>query len=423
MITIKKIVCWSIFDSNGYPTLKGELLLSNEARVTASVPSTFSDGKFEAYELRDHQREKFDGYGVERAVYYVNNLIAPKLVGVSPLKQKEIDYWLIKADNTENKSVLGANTILLISTLVFKAGALINNLPLFQYTKYLYEKYFQTKIEIVNLPRPIFNLIDGGRHGISVDFQEFYVFFPTTNSLEEIFLQLFKLRNQLVEALKKRGVSLSYGNFGGFAPNFSKNIDPIEILIESAGYANFINGLNIYLGIDFAANNFYHGENYFLHDQSAFLNKQKYYQYVAHLTKNYHLLFVEDIFSNDDKQNWIKYFSEFSKEIYIAGDDLVGGNKKRLEEVIKNKMVNAINLKPTQVGTITETLEIINQAKKNNLQIIIGARNGETDDTSIVDISVGIQADFVKFGALNRGERIVKYNRLLEIEKEIHNLT
>jgi enolase len=419
MITIKKISAWTIFDSNGNPTLKGELDLSNDTKVSVCVPSTFSDGKYEAFELRDNQDKKFNGKGVQRACYYINHIIAPKLVGVSPLKQKEIDYWLLEADNSENKTVLGGNTTLLISTLILKAGAAVNNLPLYRYINDLYQSYFNEKIEITSLPRPIFNLIDGGRHGLSVDFQEYYVFFPTANKLMDLYQQIFDFKNQLIEGLKKRGVTLSFGSFGGFAPNFSKNIDPLEILVETANYKTLINGVNYYLGVDFSANNFYEHENYYLHDQPTVLSPNKYYQYIAKITKDYHLLFVEDIFSSPDITNWQNYYKAFSNEIYISGDELIGGSKKRLQKSIKDRLINSVNLKPSQVGTMTETLEIANLIKKAKLNLIIGTRNGETADTTDVDLSVALQANFVKFGALNRGERVNKYNRLLEIEKEI----
>jgi enolase len=419
MITIKKISAWTIFDSNGNPTLKGTLELSNDTKVSACVPSTFSDGKYEAFELRDNQNQKFNGKGVEKSCYYINHLISQKLTGVSPLKQKEIDYWLLEADNTENKGILGGNTTLLISTLILKAGAKINNLPLYRYINYRYQNYFNDKIEITSLPRPIFNLIDGGRHGLSVDFQEYYVFFPVANQLMDLYQQIFDFKNQLIEGLKKRSVSLSFGNFGGFAPNFRKNIDPLEILVETASYKNLINGVNYYLGVDFSANNFYHNDNYYLHDQPTMLSPNKYYEFIVKITKDYHLLFVEDIFSNTDINSWQNYYKGFSNEIYISGDDLVGGAKKRFEMAIKDKLINSVNLKPSQVGTITETLEIANLIKKSKSNLIIGTRNGETNDETIVDLSVALQANFVKFGALNRGERVNKYNRLLEIEKEI----
>jgi enolase len=419
MIGIKKISAWSIFDSNGNPTLKGQLELSNGLNVTASVPSTFSDGTIEVFELRDQDKEKFNGLGVEKACFYINNLIGPKLVNVSPLKQKEIDYWLLKADTTENKSTVGGNTTLLISTLIAKAGASINNLPLYLYINSLYEQFFHEKIKIDSIPRPIFNLIDGGRHGLSVDFQEYYIFFPSTSRLTEVFNTIFNFRNQLIESLKKKNVSLSFGNFGGFAPNFSKNIDPIEIIIEAASNINFINGVNYYLGIDFSANNFYRNKNYYLKDQPNFLSERKYFELILNIIKNYHILLVEDIFANADLNNWHDFFKNFTNEIYITGDDLIGGSKNRLQKAIKDKLINSINIKPSQIGTITETLEVINLAKKNNINLIIGSRNGETNDDMIVDLGVGIQANFVKFGALNRGERVEKYNRLWEIEKKI----
>jgi enolase len=173
------------------------------------------------------------------------------------------------------------------------------------------------------------------------------------------------------------------------------------------------------LGVDFSANNFYEHENYYLHDQPTVLSPNKYYQYIAKITKDYHLLFVEDIFSSPDITNWQNYYKAFSNEIYISGDELIGGSKKRLQKSIKDRLINSVNLKPSQVGTMTETLEIANLIKKAKLNLIIGTRNGETADTTDVDLSVALQANFVKFGALNRGERVNKYNRLLEIEKEI----
>jgi enolase len=234
-----------------------------------------------------------------------------------------------------------------------------------------------------------------------------------------VFNTIFNFRNQLIESLKKKNVSLSFGNFGGFAPNFSKNIDPIEIIIEAASNINFINGVNYYLGIDFSANNFYRNKNYYLKDQPNFLSERKYFELILNIIKNYHILLVEDIFANADLNNWHDFFKNFTNEIYITGDDLIGGSKNRLQKAIKDKLINSINIKPSQIGTITETLEVINLAKKNNINLIIGSRNGETNDDMIVDLGVGIQANFVKFGALNRGERVEKYNRLWEIEKKI----
>lgn len=419
MTTINQILAWQIFDSSGHPTLAGSLDLSDGKTVCASIPSTFSKGDRFAFELRDGDKNKFDGLEVKKAVYYINNLIGPKLKGVSPQKQKEIDYWLIKADRTPNKSTLGGNTLLLVSTLVAKAAALSLNLPLYIYLNNLYEQLFKEKIELKNIPRPVFNIIDGGKHAKTVDFQEYYVLFPQNHSLYEAINQFFYLRKEVKLALSRRSVGMSVGGFGGYAPNFSSNLDAYEIIKEALLNLNKIVGLDIFLGTDFSADNFYQNGTYQLMDVTNSLSKEKYYQFILKIIQTYNLIYIEDPFAENDLQNWKKISQEKNKEIYINSDYYTARGKKLLIELIKNNLANGVNIKPSYYGTITETLEIINLAKKNNLTITIGSKSGDTEDDFIADLSVAIQADFVKFGSLNRSERVVKYNRLLKINQEM----
>ena len=420
MILIKNIYAWQILDSIGFPTLAGCLELTNGQSVFASIPSTYSQGKRFAYELRDKNEEEFAGFGVKRAVYYINSLIAPKLKGANPQKQKEIDYWLIKADNTPKKSVLGGNTLLLISTLIAKAGASSLGVPLFIYLNKLYNNFFKEDLNLTTLPRPILNIFDGGRHAYTVDFQEYYVFFPKDDSLLKTFNQFFYFKKKVEENLLARNIGSSSGNFGGFAPSFNTNLDAYEIIKEVLFMLNKINGVDIFLGTDFSADNFYQNDNYNLKDVSSF-SKIKYYDYIKKIIDTYQLIYIEDSFSSVDFDNWKKIYQEKNQEIYIASDFYTASGKKNLLELIKNKLANTVNVKPSYFGTLSETFEIINLVKKNNLNLTIGSKSGDTDDSFVADLSVAVQANFVKFGSLNRGERVVKYNRLLKIEQELKN--
>lgn len=420
MITIKKISARQIFDSNGFPTLAGNLELSNGLTVSASIPSTFSDGQKGALDLRDNNHELFGGYSVNKSVYYINNLISPKLLNVDPRKQKEIDYWLINADKTENKLILGGNTILLISVLVAKAGAVVNQLPLYQYLNHLYTIINKaTEIDKVNLPRPIFNLFDGGKHARTVEFQEYYIYFPPNASYLQIFQQFFVIRERVKEELISRDIDISVGTVGGFAPNFSSNVDIFEILVQVINRLNLVNSVDVFLGVDFLADNFFKNEGYQLREFPNNLPKEKYYQYLIKILTDYKIIFVEDPFSEFDKDSWKKLYQKMNDQLYIVADKILFANKNILKKYFKDIFFNSVVVKPSYLGTITETMELIDIIKKNKLTLVIGSNSGEVNDDFIADFSVAVQADFVKFGALNRGERVAKYNRLLKIEDEV----
>lgn len=423
MANIKKIYAYEIIDSRGHPTLEGKLLLDNGKEVTTSVPAGTSIGKFEASELRDADPKRFDGRGVSKAVSYVNDLIAPKLVGVSPLKQQDVDYWMIKADGTPDKSRLGSNTMLVVSQLFAKAAALDNGIPLFRYLNALYQSQFKTQIKIEKIPSPIFNIINGGKHANNnLDFQEFQVIPSSSLTFAKAYQTGIELFHELRRVLKYRNANISVGEEGGFSPNFSTNLDAIEVLNETIVQKNLKVGVDIFFGLDIAASYFYKDSRYMIKDKSHPLKRDEYLDFLSHLLNSYSVLVLEDPLADEDWDGWETLYTKISDKIYLVGDDLLNTNKSRLERAIKEHACSTILIKPNQTGTLSETLELINIARNNNFNYIVSNRSGETNDDFVADLAVAIQADFVKFGAPSRGERVAKYNRLWQIERqELHS--
>ena len=419
MAKIKKIYAYEIIDSRGYPTIEGKLILDNGISVTTSIPSGTSKGKSEAMELRDNDKTRLEGMGVTKAVSYINELLAPKLVGVSPLKQEEIDIWLVKADGTKNKSKLGGNTILTISQLIVKASAADLNVNLFKYINSLYQSLFNSQILIERLPNPIFNIINGGKHANNnLEFQEFQIIPSSSYSFTDAYKIGIEVYHELQKVLKYRNANISVGEEGGFAPDFPTNLDAIEIINETIAQKNLKIGLDVFLGLDIAASHFFVDGKYHIKDKSHPLKVDEYMDFILKLTTNYSILVLEDPLDEDDWPNWIKFNQKIPKNIYLVGDDLLTTNKERLEKAIREKACTTVLVKPNQIGTITETLQVIDLARKNNFNYIVSHRSGETNDSFITDFAVAVQADFVKFGAPARGERLAKYNRLWQIERE-----
>ncbi|MDH7476577.1 MAG: phosphopyruvate hydratase [Microgenomates group bacterium] len=416
---IKAIKAYEIIDSRSYPTLEGSLTLDNGIEVFTSIPAGTSIGKSEAVELRDKDQTRLEGMGVSTAVSYVNDLIAPKLIGVSPLKQKEVDYWLIQADGTKNKSNLGSNTTLLISQLFIKAAAADLGVPLFKYINSYYNSLLLTDLKIKKIPTPIFNLINGGKHANNnLEFQEFQLIPSSSFSFSKSYILAIEIFHELKRVLKYRNANISVGEEGGFTPNFTTNIDALEVLYETLVQKELNPGVDAFFGIDFAASNFYKNERYTIKDKPHPLKADEYINFLHNLIKSYPFLILEDPLSEEDWGNWIKFNAQLSPNIYLVGDDLLTTNKERLLKAVKNKACSAILIKPNQIGTITETIEVIDTARRNNFSFIVSHRSGETNDSFIADFSVGVQADFVKFGAPSRGERVAKYNRLWQIERD-----
>jgi len=419
MKPIKKIFAYEILDSRGYPTIEARLELENCQNIITSIPSGTSLSKYEASELRDNVAERFNGMGVTQSIYYINELIGPKLIGVSPSKQLEIDNWLIKADGTKNKSKLGANTILAISQLVAKAGAIESETPLFRYLNMLFEKISKIKTPIEKISTPIFSVINGGKHANNnLDFQEFEVIPSSSLSFSDSLQQISEIFYELKKVLIFRHANISVGEEGGFTPNFASNLDGLEILTETISRKKLKPGIDVFLGIDIAASHFYQNGRYQLREKAQAMRLNDYLNFIEKIANNYSLLMLEDPLSEDDWDGWKNLYQKIKKEIYLVGDDFLGSNKERLLRAIKEKVCSSIVIKPNQVGTITETLEVADLAKKNEFSIIVSHRSSETNDDFIADLSVALQADFVKFGAPSRGERVAKYNRLWQIERQ-----
>ena len=419
MAKIKQIKAYEIIDSRGYPTVEGRLTLDNGIQVVTAIPAGTSIGKYEAVELRDSTQKRMDGMGVTTSVSYINELIAPKLIGVSPLKQKEVDYWLIKADQTKNKSHLGANTILTVSQLMTKAGAADQGLPLFKYINQLYKTLFKSEIKIEKIPTPIFNIINGGKHANNnLDFQEFQIIPSSSLSFSNAYQMAVEVFHELRRVLEYRNANISVGEEGGFTPNFSTNVDALEVIYETVVQKNLKAGVDVFFGMDLAASHFYKDDRYVVKDKPHPLKRDEYIEFIIKLTKSYAILVLEDPLNEDAWEDWKKLSAAISQEIYLVGDDLLATNKERLLNAVKEKACGTILIKPNQIGTITETMEVIDTARKNNFSYVISHRSGETNDSFIADFSVGVQSEFVKFGAPSRGERVAKYNRLWQIERE-----
>lgn len=419
MSKIKSIHAYEIIDSRSYPTIEATLTLDTGQEVTTSIPAGTSIGKYEAVELRDNQPDRFEGMGVSLAVSYINDLLAPKLSGVSPLKQQEIDAWLIEADGTSNKNKLGANSVLTISQLIAKAGAVVSEVPLYKYINQLLERVSGLKIPMSRIPPPIFDIINGGKHANNnLDFQEFEIIPSSSFSFSRAYEVGIELFHELKRVLEYRNASVSVGEEGGFSPNFSTNMDAIEVINETVQQKKLQLGVDIFLGLDIAANHFYKEDKYYIKDKPHPLKTTEYISFILSLFKKYSILYIEDPIHEDDWDGWKKLNSLIDPSVYLVGDDLLGTNKDRLAKSIHEKACSAVLLKLNQIGTITETLEVVDMAKKNNFCYIMSNRSGETNDTFISDFAVGIQAEFVKFGAPSRGERVGKYNRLWQIERD-----
>src|SRR3989344_1164004 len=418
MVSIKNITAIEILDSRGNPTVETTVTLSNDMSAVASVPSGASVGKYEAVELRDEDANRYGGMGVTKAVDNVNRVIAPKLKGLDIVKQGLIDSTMQDLDGSNNKSVLGANAILSVSEAVCKAAAKTVNLPLYSYIAELIKGSLPGAIE--KMPTPTFNIINGGKHGAgNLEIQEFHVI-PATIKPYHVALQIGEeIYQKLKAVLISRNAIHSVGDEGGFAPNLYTNTDALEAIMEAIKMTKYKFGFEIFLGLDVAANHLIKENYYHIKDRPTALNSDEFIDYLMDVHKEYHLLMLEDPLADDDWKGWSKITDKLGREVIMVGDDLLATNYERLKKAINDKACSAILVKPNQIGTISETLAVITLAQKNDFKTIVSHRSCETNDSFIADLAVGVVADYVKFGAPARGERIAKYNRLLEIEREL----
>ncbi|MFH2085518.1 MAG: phosphopyruvate hydratase [bacterium] len=412
MPKITRIVAREILDSRATPTIEVSVLTDSGVYGTASIPSGASTGKNEDVELRDGDMARYHGKGVLKAIENVHTILGPKLLGIEVSAQEKIDQLMIELDGTDNESKLGANAILGISIACLKAAAAAAKTPLFHYIGSRYRPGVNLQI-----PGPMFNLINGGKHGAgNLDFQEFHVIPSTKLSFTDALRLGVETWNNLRIELIHRNAIHSVGDEGGFAPNLFTNADALELMSLVIKNSNYRLGQDLYLGLDVAADEFYKDGKYNIKDSPKPLERDGLIELYKTLTHDYGLLGIEDGLEQEDWAGWTKLTQSLPSGVMIIGDDLVTTNAKRLQKAIDNKSCNAVIVKPNQIGTVTETIELMNLAEKNNITQIASHRSGETNDTFIADFAVGMGAHYAKFGAPDRGERVAKYNRLLEIE-------
>lgn len=417
MLKIKNIFSREILDSRGNPTLETQVTLDNGLTAKASVPSGASTGAHEALELRDGDEKRYGGLGVLEAVKNVEKKIAPKLKGFEITKQGEIDKLMVKLDGTDNKSKLGANAILSVSLACARAAAMAKGKELYQYLAETYD------YKIKNLPIPCFNIFNGGKHAdTNLDFQEFMIIPVAPKiSFAERARMGSEVFHQLGAILKKAGFDTDVGNEGGYAPDIVSSIQAIELIAAAIIKSGYKLEDEICLGIDVGSSQLYNketGKYIFKLDQASFTSNTLTGLYYDWLRK-YPIIYLEDGIAEDDWQGWQQMGKEIGSKVMLVGDDLFVTNINRLRQGLKEHLANSILIKPNQVGTLTETVECVKLAQKHGYKIIVSHRSGETCDDFIADLAVAVGADYIKAGSLSRGERLAKYNRLMEIERQI----
>ena len=408
---ITEVYAREILDSRGNPTVEVEVCLEDGAVGRAAVPSGASTGVHEAVELRDGDAERYMGKGVTKAVDNVNDIIAEAIIGLEATRQTEIDELLIRLDGTPNKGRLGANAILGVSMAVAKAAASSVGLPLYLYLGGVAAK---------ELPVPMMNILNGGQHADNnVDIQEFMIMPVGAKSFSECLRMNTEIYHNLKALLKSKGLSTALGDEGGFAPNLKCNSEAIDVILEAVEKAGYKPGKDIMIALDVASSEFYEDGKYNLAGEGLVKTSDEMVDYLADLCAKYPIISIEDGMAEDDWEGWKKLTKKLGKKVQLVGDDLFVTNEERLVEGIKKGVGNAILIKVNQIGTLTETFNAIETAKRAGYTCIISHRSGETEDTTLADIAVAVNAGQIKTGAPARTDRVAKYNQLLRIEEDL----
>jgi len=417
MSKIKEIKSREILDSRGNPTVETKIILENGLSAKASVPSGASTGVHEAYELRDEDEKRYNGKGVLKAVQNVNTKINKLLIGTEISKQEFIDNEMIRLDGTKNKKKLGANAILSVSLASARLAALDAQVELYEYIHKTYK--FKGKFK---MPTPSFNIFNGGKHAdTNLDFQEFMILPIRNIEFKEKVRMGAEIFHELGHVLRSAGFDTDVGNEGGYAPDISSSIQAVELIMAAIINAGYEPGRDIGIGTDVGSSELYNqktGTYIFKLDQAQFKSDTLIGLYNEWFRK-FPIIAIEDGLDQDDWSGWRELNKELGDHMLLIGDDLFVTNIERLRKGLKEKAANAILIKPNQVGSLSETMECIKLAQKHNLKTMASHRSGETTDTFIADIAVGAHLDFIKSGSLSRGERLVKYNRLMEIEDNL----
>lgn len=406
---IKNVIGREILDSRGNPTVEVEVILENGTIGRSSVPSGASTGEREALELRDGEK-RYNGKGVMKAVNNINGPLKDVVVGMDVYNQKEIDYAMIEADGTKNKSKYGANAILGVSMACLRAASNSKNMWLYEYMG-----------DGVKLPVAMMNIINGGAHADnSLDFQE-YMIIPQRDNMRDRIQVGAEVFHSLKQVLKEKGYSTGVGDEGGYAPNLNSNSEGFDLITEAVERAGYIPGVDVCYAIDVAASEFYYNGKYNLRGEGKVLTNDELIDYYKELVTKFPIISIEDPVDENDWEGFSKVTKALGDKVQLVGDDLFVTNKEYLQKGIDCGAGNAILLKVNQIGTITETLETIELAHQNGYKTIISHRSGETEDTTIADLAVGLDIGQIKTGSMSRTDRICKYNQLLRIEDRINN--
>lgn len=414
MVAIKNIRAIEILDSRGNPTVEVRVELDGGCSGTAAVPSGASTGKHESVELRDADSSRFNGLGVLKAVSNANGEIARSLEGMSALDQASIDRKMIELDGTGNKSRLGANAILGVSLAVARAAANYLFLPLYQYLG---------GITANTLPVPMMNILNGGKHAAdSTDFQEFMIVPAGAHSFSHALQMGSEIYHSLKTTLREKALNTNIGDEGGFAPSLRTNREAVELVLSAIEKAGYKPGKDCFIALDLASSEFYHDGRYVLAKEGVFLSSEEMIDYCTDLVSRYPIISIEDGLAEDDWDGWQLMNKKLGKRVQLVGDDLYVTSVERLSKGIAIKASNSILVKVNQVGTLSETISAAQMAQRAHWTAIVSHRSGETEDTTIADLAVGLSSGLIKAGAPCRSERTAKYNRLLEIENELgHN--
>jgi enolase len=411
MSSVVDVIAREILDSRGNPTVECDVLLESGVMGRAAVPSGASTGSREAIELRDGDAARYQGLGVNRAVENVNTEIAEAIVGLDAQEQAFIDQTLIDLDGTENKSRLGANAILAVSMAVAKAAAEESGLPLY--------RYFGGSGPM-QMPVPMMNIINGGKHANNkLDFQEFMILPVGQNSFREALRCGAEVFHALKKLLDQQGFSTAVGDEGGFAPSLAGHADALRLIVQAIETAGYLPGEDLLIGLDCAASEFYRDGKYVLAGEGLELTSEQLADYLAKLAGQFPIVSIEDGMSEDDWDGWKLLTDRLGAKVQIVGDDIFVTNTRILKEGIKKRVANSILIKINQIGTLSETFAAIEMAKRAGYTAVISHRSGETEDSTIADIAVGMNALQIKTGSLSRSDRVAKYNQLLRIEEDL----
>ena len=408
---IKNIKAREILDSRGNPTVEVDVFLENGVFGRAAVPSGASTGEYEAAELRDNDKNRYNGKGVLNAVNNVNDEINKTLIGTDVNDQTKIDNTMINLDGTQNKSRLGANAILGVSLASARAASTANNIPLYQ--------HLGTTNDFI-MPVPMMNILNGGSHANNtVDIQEFMIFPFGASTFSEALRIGTEIFHKLKSELHKKGLNTAVGDEGGFAPNLSSNEEAIEIILKSIEKAGYKPGEEVFLALDVAASELYENGEYNLMSENKAFSSSEMTSYLESLVEKYPIISIEDGLDENDWDGWKKLTKSLGQNVQIVGDDLTVTNITRLQKAIDNKSMNSILIKLNQIGTLSETIQAVELARKVNYGAVISHRSGETEDTFIADLSVAMGMGQIKTGSISRSDRVAKYNQLLRIEEHL----